>query len=616
MRGSLVLVIKVVDNVKFGTFLFLAFLIANLWHTPIYAEGQAIDTEPATTAAEESAPTQASESESIKVEERQIPGKEAEPIAFPPFVYESIPDINASVNEFLPVPDRWRQFYVGKWYDPYNQNVLKADVPVFGEPGHEWFFELSMISDTTAEQRKLALPVGFAATQRPQSNDVFGNGDQFVVVETIVASFALIQGSTSFKPPEYEFRITPAFNFNHVHSDEIGALFADPSRGDERSDEHIGFNELFIDKHLGNLTDRYDFISTRVGVQRFISDFRGFIFADDAPGVRFFGNYDNNRTQYNLAWFSRLNKDTNSGLNTVFEQRYEDVVVANLYRQDLLTLGHTLQGSIVYRADNAGSHDDHYDSNGFLVRPAAVGDRRPKNIHSTYLGINGDGHFDRLNLTSAFYYVLGSESHNAIAQQETNISAGLVAQEASYDIDWIRVRGSLMWASGDSNPYDDTATGFDGIFENPNFAGGSLSYFQREGLPLIAGGGVNLMGPLSFYPNLGPGKLEGQSNFVNPGLRLYNVGIDFELTPKLKLVNNASYLQFDEPDSLQVLRHDSTIGQDIGFDLSTGIVYRPFLNNNVQIKVGTGFLLPGDGLKRIYGNETLYHAFTNLILQY
>lgn len=166
--------------------------------------------------------------------------------------------------------------------------------------------------------------------------------------------------------------------------------------------------------HITNLSERYDFISTRIGIQRFISDFRGFIFADEAPGARLFGNYDNNKTQFNLAYFSRLNKDTNSGLDTLFEQRYEDVAVANIYRQDLLALGHTTQASIVYRADTAGDHEDHYDNNGFLSRPVALGDRRDKNIYSTYLGITGDGHFDRINTTSAFYYVFGSESHNSI----------------------------------------------------------------------------------------------------------------------------------------------------------------------------------------------------------
>ena len=54
------------------------------------------------------------------------------------------------------------------------------------------------------------------------------------------------------------------------------------------------------------LSNNYDFISSRVGIQPFVSDFRGFIFNDTNLGVRIFGNYDNNRWQYNVAAFDML----------------------------------------------------------------------------------------------------------------------------------------------------------------------------------------------------------------------------------------------------------------------------------------------------------------------
>lgn len=550
------------------------------------------------------------------IETRQRPGDESpRPTRFPPFVYESVPDINSSASDFVPVPDRWRQFYAGKWYDPYNQNVLKADVPVFGAPGHEWFFDLSIISDSTYERRTLPLPVGGVSTSRSGRNNTFGNRDQSIFAENVVTSFALVRGNTSFKPPEFEFRATPVFNFNYVDVNEAGVLYADAERGSDRNDEHVGFSELFADVHLGNLTERYDFVSSRVGIQKFISDFRGFVFSDEAPGARIFGNYDNNLWQYNLAWFSRLDKDTNSGVNT-FDSRHEQVIVANVYRQDAPVVGHTLQFSIIHRRDTAGDEGDHYDNNGFLVRPALVGDERPKNLYNTYFGINGDGHFGRINSTAAAYYVTGRETHNPIAQQGVDVSAGMAALELSYDKDWVRFRTSFFWASGDRNPYDDTANGFDAIADNPNFAGGDLAYWQRLGIPLIGGGGVNLVNRNSFLPDLRAGKEEGQSNFVNPGLRLYNIGVDFELTPKLKLVNNASFLQFDDTSTLEALRQDGGISRNIGYDLSSGIVYRPFLNNNVILRAGASALLSDSGLNNLYGDRVLFDLFTNLTLQY
>ena len=112
------------------------------------------------------------------------------------------------------------------------------------------------------------------------------------------------------------------------------------------------------------------------------------------------------------------------------------------------------------------------------------------------------------------------------------------------------------------------------------------------------------------------GKEQGQANFVNPGLLLYNAGVDFEITPKLKLINNLSYLRFDHTEVLEALRQDGSIDNEIGWDLSSGILYRPFLNNNIQVRLGVAALLPGKGLKNLYGDQTLYDAFTNLIFAY
>lgn len=535
---------------------------------------------------------------------------------FPVTVYESIQPIQSSASEFVPTPDRWRMFYAGKWYDPYNQNVLKGDIPIFGAPGHEWFFELSVISDTLYEYRRLPTPVGFAATERSGSNDVFGQQDQQVFSQNIITSFSLIRGNTAFKPPELELRVVPIFNTNYADVEEIGALRANPARGSQRSDAAVGFQELFADVHLANISDRYDFVSSRYGIQQFNADFRGFLYNSNEPGARFFGNYDNNKWQYNAAWFSRLEKDTNSGINTMFRDRHEDVWVANLYRQDALALGHTLSFSVIYREDTAGDQGPRYDRNGFLVRPAPIGDQRPKNLYTTYFGVGGDGHIGRINTMTQMYYVTGSESHNQIASREVDVNAGMVAQEFSYDIDFVRVRTSFMWASGDRDPYDNQGTGFDAIVDNPNFAGGDLSFWQREGIPLINGGGVNLVNRNSLLPDLRAGKELGQSNFVNPGLRMYNLGVDVEVLPELKLISNASFLQFDQTAALEAVRQDGSINRNIGFDLSTGAIYRPFLNNNVQLRGGAACLLPGAGQENLFGNQTNFVAFTNVILQY
>ena len=88
------------------------------------------------------------------------------------------------------------------------------------------------------------------------------------------------------------------------------------------------------------------------------------------------------------------------------------------------------------------------------------------------------------------------------------------------------------------------------------------------------------------------------------------------MTPKLKLINNISFLQFDNPAVLETLRQDGSFGRDIGFDFSSGLLYRPFLNNNVQLRLGTSALVVRDGFENLFGDRTLYDVFGNLILQY
>ena len=98
--------------------------------------------------------------------------------------------------------------------------------------------------------------------------------------------------------------------------------------------------------------------------------------------------------------------------------------VVNLYRQDLPVLGFTLQGTVVH---NINREDDRnqFDRNGFLVRPAAIGDRRAHRYHVTYLGINGDGHFGRWNISASTYAALGSETARCTLSATAGHSRGV-----------------------------------------------------------------------------------------------------------------------------------------------------------------------------------------------
>jgi hypothetical protein len=59
-----------------------------------------------------------------------------------------------------------------------------------------------------------------------------------------------IKGSTNFKPPSVEYRVTLAFNMNYVDVPERRVLFVEPSRGTTRFDHFVGVQEAFVDYHF------------------------------------------------------------------------------------------------------------------------------------------------------------------------------------------------------------------------------------------------------------------------------------------------------------------------------------------------------------------------------
>jgi hypothetical protein len=302
-----------------------------------------------------------------------------------------------------------------------------------------------------------------------------------------------------------------------------------------------------------------------------------------------------------------LEKDTNSGLNT-FAYRHQQVMIANLYRQDFIKPGYTIQASFHYNKDDPSFQ---LDTNNFIVRPAPIGNVQEHAIRAYYYGLTGDGHFGRLNITHAFYQVLGHDTFNELAGRRVDINAQMAAAEVSIDKDWLRYRASFFYASGDRNPTDGSARGFDTIFDNPNFAGGFFSFWDREGIRLLSTG-VGLVSDNSLVPDLRTSKSEGQANFVNPGLFLYNAGVDINITPKLKGFVNLNLIRFADTEPLELLLFQSGIHAGVGADSGIGVSYRPPLSENIVITGGFNAFEPFQGFRDILTNRMLFSVFTNV----
>lgn len=544
------------------------------------------------------------------------------------------PPPEAFPKDQLPIPDRWRLIEsLGlvreNLLDPYNQNTYKGDRPINPDKvpwlpikGDDWFFVANLISDSVYEPRTFPIPVGVQTTEDPDRLDVFGNDFSQVFSQTFIAGFALLKGSTTFKPPTIEYRLTLAYNVNYVDVPEKRVLFVEPFRESERLDQFLGVQEAFVDYHFSQFdNDRFDFISIRAGIQPFQSDFRGFLFNDQQLGVRLFGSRDNNRFQFNLGAFWRLEKDTNSGLNSVVQSPRDDFVfVANAYRQDFLIPALTSQITVVYNM-NREADDVEIDDNGFPVRPALLGTLRGREYDVAYLGYNMDGRLGRVNLTGSFYWALGEDRNSFFTDRPADINAQFAAVEASYDRDWMRFRLSGAYASGDGDPYDDTESGFDAIFENPVFAGADTSYWIRQTIPFAGGGrAVSVNGRNGLLNSLRSSKEQGQSNFNNPGLMLLGMGADFDLTPQFRLSANANHLWFENTATLEALRNEGSIPKEIGYDLSAAAIWRPKANQNIVFRLSAATLLAGDGFQDLFdnlgGGQEFHSILANVVLTY
>jgi hypothetical protein len=521
--------------------------------------------------------------------------------------------------DFKVIKDRWRQgvpedprFTNGNIFNPYRQNVLKGDYPIIG---NDIFMNFDLVLEAVMDVSQLPTPSGVFAAQ-PGRFEAFGRGRRDSVDGIMVFSFDVFKGDASFKPVDWRFKVTGIGNFNFDNARENQVINFDVRERVSRQKNFVAAEEAFVEYRLGDTTKIFPFLrgrgsqggrspefdtsSLRVGVQQFTSDFRGFIFSDSNLGARMFGNIGSNRWQYNLAYFNLLEKDTNSKLNALTfndtDFRNQNVYIANMFRQDTFVLGYTTQFSLHYNDDRGGFK---LDNNNFQVRPAPIGFNPPNRVRSGYFGVTGDGHFGRYNITHAFYQAIGRETFNAIANRPVSINAQMAAAEFSIDFDYIRYRIAAFYTSGDNNPTDGRANGFDAILDAPNFAGGKFSFFNQQGIRLIPTP-LSIKDERSLLPSLRTSKIQGQSNFVNPGLTLYNFGIDADITPKLRGFANYNFIRFNDTSSLVYLLNRAPIRRDFGHDVGLGFIYRPLLNENITITAGASTLRGAKGFNTIF----------------
>jgi hypothetical protein len=503
--------------------------------------------------------------------------------------------------------DRWRIIdaigYPSTIANPYaTNNLLKGDRPLMDRSmfGGDWFFNGTATSNTLIESRRI--PVAAV-----EGSPILGQREQMFDSQTVSLDGVLYRGDTVFQPPDFQLRFTPIFNFARTHTDGEAA---------STTANTFGAQALFVESHLRDVSANYDFDSIRVGIQAVDSDFRGFILSDQPVGIRVFGTRDNDVYQYNIGLFRPLPKNTARQDEFGAGLPDNDILLANLYIQDLFVQGLNSEVLFIYDRNRAPGTE-------ILAQPqpgngsAMFVDGAHHNYDVAYLGYSVDGHLGRWNLTGSLYELLGVEEQSEFGVSHTHVQANFAAAELSRDFDWVRLRASGLYASGDSNPFDKSAHGFDGISVSALFAGADSSFFIHQQLPLALNQ-INLKVRDSFYPDLRSAAAPGQSNFENPGLRLVGLGTDLDFSPALRLSFDANHLWFDQTATLTDILGRAIPGRNIGTDVSFDLFYRPLDSQNIIMRLTAARLLASQDTRVLTGGSGSdpFSAFFNLILTY
>ena len=229
-----------------------------------------------------------------------------------------LPRATQTDPHFVPKEDRWRigfpewdrygkghpilddyPYVPGRWWDPFNQNLLKGDYPIFGQ---NTFLAFTATSRSIFEYREVPIPTTpFESTTNPNSYPFFGRPNQFSYLQFLALSADLFHGDAAFKPADWRIKVTPIFNINYLAGEELAIVNPDVRRGVDRGRTFFALEEWFIETKLADLSADYDFVSVRIGSQPFTSDFRGFIFSDVNRGARLFGNLHSNRDRKSVV---------------------------------------------------------------------------------------------------------------------------------------------------------------------------------------------------------------------------------------------------------------------------------------------------------------------------
>jgi len=489
-------------------------------------------------------------------------------------------------SEIKPVATRWRAYdlqghpeYTFRIYDPYHQNILKADYPLQGN----WFLEVNAFNNLTYKSRR-NLDFSSVFSDQITAGTLKFVGHNHFWNENILFGTQVQHNDDTFVPSNFKFRVNGvtdykrdinAFNDGSNISSHLFDAFVDLQLHDfgPRVDGHSNFDLLFL----------------RGGLQGFKSEFHGLVFNDVGLGGRVFGELKRNRLRYDFAYFKLFQKNPVSGFIDFSVPSSHQVAIARFSWDDLMP-GWNSEWTFHYNRDHR------------KVPGPGPGSTLLPNLDTFYTGATFNGHIGRFTFNPAVFAVFGhADAVQSGAVVRHSVAAWTALADWQFKLDFWNFRLGYLYASGDGDPSDKRDTGFDAISDAVQLFGGPISYWVGENIKFGKGDFVRAN---SLFPSFRG--INAAANYINPGLHALNGGLDVTLSPRLDFSANVNFLAFAATGSYTnriVIAH-----RPAGVEENIFLRWKPFLreaNQNVIVDAGFSVLQPLQGLQDAFRSERM-----------
>jgi len=350
------------------------------------------------------------------------------------------------------------------------------------------------------------------------------------------------------------------------------ALFFD-GRGEDGYDGDLSIEEGWVQFALG------EGHWVRLGIQQFNSDHAGLVYNDSDRGVVLHGTAG--AVGVNLAYFAKTFDDAVSQLNTENGRPWH-VIIANL--EVPLGDGEAVKLQMIpsfhYSIDRTGMTD------------TDVG----------YLGVSTAGMVHGLQVIGAGYWAFGEQTGGMVNPAEQTVEAFQVLVDVGVPLMEGKVFPHLgfFMASGDDDPLDRRARGFDAIYDRVS-AWGYNHFIIKNRINLGPGSLARANSGLFTFRDF-----DEPANFVNPGIVAFNAGLTTKWTDTFVTDFNVgpAFLPHSDVPELVLGRN---MGQEVGWALNVNATWD--VAPNVQVVGGVAAFIPQGVAETIFlGNTTALNA--------